>query len=55
MLRSFSAETNIFYLPQLVQTLRYDRTDLIEAYLLDAALRNEFLAHQLVSKAPHNL
>eukprot|EP01113_Clastostelium_recurvatum_P021993 TRINITY_DN2614_c0_g1_i1.p1 TRINITY_DN2614_c0_g1~~TRINITY_DN2614_c0_g1_i1.p1 ORF type:complete len:2071 (-),score=563.44 TRINITY_DN2614_c0_g1_i1:69-6281(-) len=48
VLRSFSPETIIFYLPQLVQALRYDRTGMVETYLASAARNSDLLAHQLI-------
>lgn len=48
VLHSFPPETIILYIPQLVQALRYDRTQLVAEYLLAAAKESDFLAHQLI-------
>lgn len=47
-LRSFPPETIIFYIPQLVQSLRYDKSGLVLAYLVAAAKESEVVAHQLI-------
>lgn len=48
VLKQFSPDTVIFYLPQLVQCLRYDDKGLVAEYLVDACRRSELLAHQLI-------
>ncbi|EFA85243.1 phosphatidylinositol 4-kinase [Heterostelium album PN500] len=48
VLRNFSPETIMFYIPQLVQALRYDRTGLVEQYLVNASKTSELLAHQII-------
>eukprot|EP00727_Mastigamoeba_balamuthi_P003747 m51a1_g1337 putative phosphatidylinositol 4-kinase (1839) ;mRNA; f:312747-319090 len=48
VLTQFTPETIIFYMPQLVQCLRHDKSGLVADYLVDAASKSEFLAHQLV-------
>lgn len=48
VLHSFPPETIVYYIPQLVQTLRYDKTGLVYDYLVTAAKESELLAHQLI-------
>ena len=38
----------MFYLPQLVQSLRFDRFGLLEKFLLAAAKSSCMLAHRLI-------
>ncbi|PRP86765.1 phosphatidylinositol 4 kinase, putative-like [Planoprotostelium fungivorum] len=48
VLFNFNPDTIIYYIPQLVQTLRYDNTGLIFQYLVDVSKQSELLAHQLI-------
>lgn len=48
VLNSFSADTIIFYLPQLVQTVRYDVSGVVQEYLIKASQRSPLLAHQII-------
>eukprot|EP01117_Protostelium_nocturnum_P007910 TRINITY_DN2825_c0_g1_i1.p1 TRINITY_DN2825_c0_g1~~TRINITY_DN2825_c0_g1_i1.p1 ORF type:complete len:1936 (+),score=831.43 TRINITY_DN2825_c0_g1_i1:212-6019(+) len=48
VLHNFSPETIIYYIPQLVQTLRYDVTGSVFQYLLNVSKESELLAHQLI-------
>ena len=48
VLSSFPTETIIFYLPQLVQALRYDNKQILFHYLENAAKSSPLLAHQLL-------
>lgn len=50
-LRSFDTETTIFYLPQILQALRYDKSGLVEQLLLDAARQSDLVAHQIIWNA----
>ena len=44
----FPPESLCFYLPQLVQSLRHDRTGKLQDYVLMLCSRNILLTHQLL-------
>ncbi|KAJ3672896.1 hypothetical protein LUZ60_006270 [Juncus effusus] len=48
VLESYPPESVTFFMPQLVQALRYDDDKLMEGYLLGAARRSNFFAHILI-------
>jgi len=48
VLRSFPPEINLFYLPQLVQALRYHSSSLVSDFLANASKRSEVMGHQLI-------
>ncbi|XP_068668107.1 phosphatidylinositol 4-kinase alpha 1-like isoform X2 [Aristolochia californica] len=48
VLESYPPERVTFFMPQLVQALRYDEGKLVEGYLLGAALRSNIFAHILI-------
>ncbi|PKA52366.1 Phosphatidylinositol 4-kinase alpha [Apostasia shenzhenica] len=48
VLESYPPERVTFFMPQLVQALRYDEGKLVEGYLLGAALRSNVFAHILI-------
>ncbi|KAG0451183.1 hypothetical protein HPP92_026558 [Vanilla planifolia] len=48
VLESYPPERVTFFMPQLIQALRYDEGKLVEAYLLGAARRSNVFAHILI-------
>ncbi|KAK3023015.1 hypothetical protein RJ639_045009, partial [Escallonia herrerae] len=48
VLESYPPERVTFFMPQLVQALRYDEEKLVEGYLLRAAQRSDIFAHILI-------
>lgn len=48
VLDHYPAEQVFFYVPQLVQALRYDRFGYIERYILETAHSNALFAHQII-------
>ncbi|KAJ8767237.1 hypothetical protein K2173_013634 [Erythroxylum novogranatense] len=48
VLESYPPERVTFFMPQLVQALRYDDEKLVEGYLLRAAQRSDIFAHILI-------
>ncbi|XP_073045657.1 phosphatidylinositol 4-kinase alpha 1-like [Primulina eburnea] len=48
VLESYPPERVTFFMPQLVQSLRYDEGRLVEGYLLRAAQRSDIFAHILI-------
>ncbi|CAM8929529.1 unnamed protein product [Rhodiola kirilowii] len=48
VLESYPPEHVTFFMPQLVQALRYDDEKLVEGYLLRAAYRSDLFAHILI-------
>ncbi|KAM3239397.1 hypothetical protein P3L10_014431 [Capsicum annuum] len=48
VLESYPPQTVTFFMPQLVQSLRYDDDKLVEEYLLRAAQRSDIFAHILI-------
>ncbi|CAA7048445.1 unnamed protein product [Microthlaspi erraticum] len=48
VLESYPPERVTFFMPQLVQSLRYDEQRLVEGYLLRAAQRSDIFAHILI-------
>ncbi|ESQ30374.1 hypothetical protein EUTSA_v10012090mg, partial [Eutrema salsugineum] len=48
VIESYPPERVTFFMPQLVQSLRYDQQRLVEGYLLRAAKRSDIFAHILI-------
>ncbi|KAL6909487.1 hypothetical protein ACP4OV_001768 [Aristida adscensionis] len=48
VLETYPPETVTFFMPQLVQSLRYDDQKLVEGYLLGAARRSNIFSHILI-------
>lgn len=47
-LESHSVEVTFFYVPQIVQSLRYDTLGYVERYIVETAQFSPLFAHQII-------
>lgn len=47
-LESHSVDVTFFFVPQIVQTLRYDALGYVERYIVETAKFSQLFAHQII-------